>query len=275
MEVKRTLGYGEDGPREGERFRISDKLAVVGLESGSYSIRMYEDQQRRRVFIPMVSKEQLIGGIELELDSDEQRFSANEQKLLHSLASQASIFIQNARLERDVRSMFLNIIVSLAGAVDARDAYTHGHSMRVARMALIVGQGRGLPREELEPLLLSAILHDVGKIAIPDDILKKPSRLTKAEFRTMMAHTTIGAKLLSHIPALEDVIPGILQHHEHWDGNGYPDGLSGEAISVIGRIIHVADAFDAMTTNRIYRKKVTVKTALQEIAEHSGTQFEP
>ena len=150
--------------------------------------------------------------------------------------------------------MFLNIIVSLAGAVDTKDAYTHGHSLRVARMAVILGRASGMRRDGLEPLLLSAILHDVGKIGIPDQILKKPERLTSEEFDIMKGHVTAGARLLSHIPALEQVLPGILHHHESWDGSGYPDGLVGEDIPLPGRIILVADAFDAMTTDRVYRK---------------------
>jgi putative nucleotidyltransferase with HDIG domain len=194
---------------------------------------------------------------------------------MHALASQAAIFIENARLERDVRSMFMQIIVSMAGAVDAKDAYTHGHSMRVARIALLIGQQRQMPREEMEPLLLSAILHDVGKIAIPDEILKKPTRLNKEEFEIMKGHAMAGARMLAHIPALENVIPGILEHHEYWNGSGYPGGLAAEEISLLGRIIHIGDAFDAMTTDRIYRRKVKVVDAMEEIVKFSGIQFDP
>jgi len=278
LEVRRTLGYeGKGGPKLGQQFRISDKLPVVDLDNpeGPLGIRMYEDKTKKKVFVPMVAKEELIGGIEIDLGGRTQRFSANDQKLLYALASQAAIIIENARLERDVRAMFLNIIVSMAGAVDAKDAYTHGHSLRVARIALLVAQQQNMSREDMEPLLLSAILHDVGKIAIPDDVLKKPGKLNKKEFAIMKTHTTAGAKMLSHIPALENVIPGILQHHEFWNGSGYPDGLKGKEISLLGRIIHIGDAFDAMTTDRIYRKKVKVKAAVEEIVKFSGVQFDP
>jgi response regulator RpfG family c-di-GMP phosphodiesterase len=278
LEVRGTMGCDAAGdPKVGDRHRISDKLPVVDSEadSGRAGIRIYEDLQRHTVFVPMVSKEQLIGGIEIHLLGRHGRLSVNEQKLLHALASQAAIFLVNARLEREVRSMFLNIIVSMAGAVDAKDAYTHGHSLRVARTSLIVAQARGLPREELEPLLLSAILHDVGKIAVPDEILKKPGRLDKAEFEIMKAHPIAGAKMLQHISALANVIPGILHHHEYWNGTGYPHGLSGEDIPLQGRIIHIGDAFDAMTTDRIYRNKVGVAEAIGEIRKNAGRQFDP
>jgi len=278
LEVKGVQGYGgRRGPRLGERFRISDKLPLLAPDApdASRGIRMYEDPGGNSVFVPMVAKERLIGGIEIDLEARARRFSANDQKLLYALASQAAIFIENARLERDVRSMFLSIIVSMASAVDAKDAYTHGHSLRVARIGLLVAQELGLAREKMEPLLLAGILHDVGKIAIPDNILKKPQRLDDEEFEVMKTHPLAGAKLLAHIPALAEVIPGIKHHHECWNGKGYPDGLSGEEIPLAGRLILIGDAFDAMTTDRVYRKGMTVATAFEEIRKHSGTQFDP
>lgn len=276
FEVRGSHGYDGAGPSRGDRVRISDKIPVVG-DGGAdtpQGIRMYHDDARGSVFVPMVAKERLVGGIELDLDGRDGTFAAHHQKILYALGSQAAIFIENARLERDVRSMFMNIIVSLAGAVDAKDAYTHGHSMRVARTALVVAQGLGLSRDALEPLLLSAILHDVGKIAIPDHILKKPERLSREEFEIMKTHTTAGARLLQHIPALENVLPGILYHHEHWDGSGYPEGRAGDDIPLMGRIILIGDAVDAMTTDRVYRKSMPMKAALAELRKFAGTQFD-
>jgi putative nucleotidyltransferase with HDIG domain len=277
LEVRGSMGYEDGGPQLGQHFRISDKLPLLdtGEDDTPLGISVYEDREQNKVFVPMVAKERLIGGIEIDLDGRDRRFSANAQKILYALASQAAIFIENARLERDVRSMFLNIIVSLAGAVDAKDAYTHGHSLRVARTALIVAQQIELPHERLEPLLMSAILHDVGKIAIPDNILKKPSRLNEEEFEIMKTHAMAGAKMLAHIPALEEVIPGIRNHHEDWDGTGYPDGLAGEDIPIFGRIILIGDAFDAMTTDRVYRRKKSVAHAIRQIEKFSGRQFDP
>ncbi len=278
LEIRGIWGYDNgSAPKVGDRFRISEKLPLVGADEAEepIGIRIYEDESRRTVFVPMVAKERLVGGIEIDLGGRGSRFTAQSQKVLYALASQAAIFIENARLERDVRSMFLNIIVSLAGAVDAKDAYTHGHSMRVARTALAVALALRLPREVLEPLLMSAILHDVGKIAIPDHILKKPDRLNREEFEIMKGHTTAGARMLAHIPALKDVIPGIRYHHEHWDGSGYPDGLAGEDIPLMGRIILIGDAFDAMTTDRVYRKAMPVAQAIGEMRRFAGYQFDP
>ncbi len=278
LKVRAMQGYGEEGnPPAGDIVRISEKLPMLqsGAESEGMALKIHEDPESGRLFVPMIAKERLVGGIEVDLEGREARLSANDQKMLYALASQAAMILENARLERDARSMFLNIIVSLAGAVDAKDAYTHGHSMRVARVALRVAQQLGLSREAQETLLLSAILHDVGKIAIPDEILQKPGRLTSEEFEIMKGHTTAGARMLAHIPALEDVVPGIRNHHERWDGTGYPDGLAGDEIPLVGRIIHIGDAFDAITTDRVYRNCKPVSWAMQEIQDRAGEQFDP
>ncbi len=281
LEVRGVEGFDREGPALGDRFRISDKLPQLGPDAEStagiktQAIRMYENLDRKTVFVPMVAKEKLVGGIELDVRLISSKVTAQQQKVLYALASQAAIFIENARLEREIRSMFLNIIVSLAGAVDAKDAYTHGHSLRVARMALLLGRMIDLPRDRMEPLLLSAILHDVGKIATPDHILKKPSPLSGEEYEIMKEHPVAGGRMLSHIPALKDVIPGIRHHHESWDGSGYPGGLQGDEIPLMGRIILIGDAFDAMTTDRIYRKALPVPTTLEELRKNSGKQFDP
>ena len=281
LQVRGVEGFDREGPGLGDRFRISDKLPQLGPDDAGESgirtrgIRMYEDRERGTVFVPMVAKEKLVGGIELDVRHRAGKVTTQQQKVLYALASQAAIFIENARLEREIRSMFLNIIVSMAGAVDAKDAYTHGHSLRVARMALLLGRMVDLPRDRMEPLLLSAILHDVGKIATPDDILKKPARLDDDEYEIMKEHPVAGARMLAHIAALKDVIPGIRHHHEHWDGSGYPEGLAGEDIPLMGRIVLIGDAFDAMTTDRIYRKAMSVDIALKELRKHAGRQFDP
>jgi len=283
LEVRAVEGHDGSGPSVGDRFRISQKLPQLGPdestpvedESGPQAIRMYENEEKGTLFVPMVAKEKLVGGIELGLTDRGKRVGPQQQKVLYALASQAAIFIENARLEREIRSMFLNIIVSMAGAVDAKDAYTHGHSLRVARIALILGGMIEMPREKMEPLLLSAILHDVGKIATPDKILKKPAKLNKEEYEEMKQHPVAGSRMLSHIHALDEVIPGIRHHHEHWDGSGYPEGFKGEEIPLMGRIILIGDTFDAMTTDRIYRKAMPVQKALEEMGAWAGKQFDP
>jgi putative nucleotidyltransferase with HDIG domain len=224
--------------------------------------------------LPLVGSGEPLGA----LDIDRQGLpplSAERGKLLEALAAQAVMFVENVRLTRDVRRMFLDIIVSLAGAVDAKDAYTHGHTVRVARVSLLLAREAGLSAAGRESLLLAAILHDVGKIGIPDAVLKKPGRLDPNELRVMRQHPVLGAQMLRHIRALQDALPDIRHHHEHWDGTGYPDGLEADAIPLGARIILVADAFDAMTSDRVYRKGMPIPVAIERMGEWAGRQFDP
>jgi putative two-component system response regulator len=180
-----------------------------------------------------------------------------------------------ARLrEREAQVMF-EAIKALASAVDAKDPYTARHSDRVTRLSLLIGDAIGLGPEERYVLELSAWMHDVGKIGIPDSILTKPARLTVEEFDLMKKHPVKGAEIVGQIEELSRVADVIRHHHERVDGSGYPDGLIGEAIPLNARIIQIADAFEAMTSDRSYRKDPGRTYALQEIAQFSGSQFDP
>lgn len=224
--------------------------------------------------LPIVGHEDPLGTLEVDFRSTASP-DAGHERLLGAVAAQAAMFIENSRLNREVRRMFLDIIVALAGAVDAKDAYTHGHTVRVARVALLVDREMGRPAADTESLLLAALLHDVGKIGIPDSILKKPSKLDPEEQVVMREHPVLGAQMLRHIRSLRDVLPGIRHHHEHWDGSGYPDGLAGESIPAHARVILVADAFDALTSDRVYRSGVPVPAALETMGRFRGRQFDP
>ncbi len=179
-----------------------------------------------------------------------------------------------ARLrEREAQVMF-EAIKALASAVDAKDPYTARHSDRVTRLSLLIGDAIGLGPEERYVLELSAWMHDVGKIGIPDSILTKPARLTGAEFAIMKTHPVKGAEIVGQIEELSHVADVIRHHHERVDGSGYPDGLIGEAIPLNARIIQIADAFEAMTSDRSYRKDPGRVYALQEVEQFSGSQFD-
>ena len=166
-------------------------------------------------------------------------------------------------------------IIAIANAVDARDERTSQHSKRVSEYSALIGREIGMSEEECENLRRTALLHDIGKIGIPDAILNKPARLTDEEYAVMKSHVTRGAEILKDFTLLDHVVDGARYHHEKYDGTGYPDGLKGEEIPLYGRIIGVADAFDAMTANRIYRKQMDFDYVLNEMRRCSGTQFDP
>jgi putative nucleotidyltransferase with HDIG domain len=162
---------------------------------------------------------------------------------------------------------------ALSATVDARDTYTAGHSRRVRELAFAIGRELDLPADELETLNQAALLHDIGKIAVPDAILLKNGPLSPADWLLMRAHPQEGARIIEKLGYLEQVVPAIRHHHERQDGQGYPDGLAGEAIPTAARIIHVADALDAMTTRRVYREAMSLEQALEELRRGSGTDF--
>lgn len=179
------------------------------------------------------------------------------------------------QLHRFLKDESLSTIQALAAAVDAKDTYTQGHSQRVARYAVALAQRIGLPEAEVDLVHITGTLHDVGKIGVPDAILKKPGRLSEDERRIMETHPTLGEVIIRKAPKLVETLPGIRHHHERWAGGGYPDGIAGEQIPRIARILAVADTFDAMTSDRPYRKGLSWEIAIGEIARGAGTQFEP
>ena len=173
------------------------------------------------------------------------------------------------------RELLLSTIEKLARAVELRDAYTCEHSQRVTFFAILLGQQFHLSAEDLELIRIGTPLHDIGKIGIDDAILRKPGRLTQEEFEIMKTHTTKGAELIQPIPDLGSILPIVRSHHERWDGHGYPDGLNGEEIPRLARIVAVANAFDAMVFDTPYRQGQPVETAFAEIEKELGRQFAP
>ena len=172
------------------------------------------------------------------------------------------------------RQLFVGTVKSLAAAIDGKDPYTRGHSERVSRFSIAIAQRLGLPEDEIEKIRISALLHDVGKIGIDDKILKKPASLTDDEFEIMKQHPQKGFKIMSHIPAMKEFLPGMYMHHEMIDGKGYPQGLKGDEIPLMARIVSVADTFDAMTTDRPYQKAMKFEDAVARIETFVGTRYD-
>jgi putative nucleotidyltransferase with HDIG domain len=211
----------------------------------------------------------------LDARSQVKAFTEDDLELLISIAGPASIQIQNALYLGQLKKSYRDTIRALAKAVDARDPYTVGHNWRVSRLAVAVASSLGYSADELGTAELGGILHDIGKIGIPDSIFLKSEKLADEEWQIMQQHPEIGAKMVAGIDFLEPVLPYILYHHEHWDGNGYPYGLKQSEIPEEGRLLLVCDAFDAMTTTRPYRNGLDPELAIEELRQAKGIQFDP
>jgi HD-GYP domain-containing protein (c-di-GMP phosphodiesterase class II) len=224
--------------------------------------------------VPLLREEVVLGCL-FAINKTSGDFDSQDAKLLNSIANESAIYLENAMLFDDAHGLMMGLLHSLTSAVDAKDAYTCGHSERVALLARQLTLEAGIGEPFAERAYMTGLLHDVGKIGVPESVLQKTGRLTPEEFEQMKKHPGIGAKILQDIKQISDLIPGVLHHHERYDGQGYPDGLIGENIPIMGRIICLADCFDAMTSNRTYRKALPLEVALTEIRRCSGTQFDP
>ena len=199
--------------------------------------------------------------------------STTEMRELVESYRHAAVSASNAR--QKLQSAYVEFIGSLANALDARDRYTYGHSGRVSRYASLTAVAMGLATNRVEQIRIGAQLHDIGKIGIPDSVLEKPGRLTPEEFATVQEHPVIGRRILEGVAGLAPYLDAVELHHENWDGTGYPRRRSGEEIPIDARIIHVSDAYDAMTTHRSYRLGMTHEQAVQELIRCTGTHFDP
>lgn len=254
----------------------------------------YEDIQkqmnylRASVCVPSFYKRELLGVLILGDKLSGEPYYEEEIRLFVTLANDVAMAVKNAELIKDLKTsyerehrLFIHTAIALATAIDARDKHTHGHSERVSHYSLVIVKelidGGRMPytKEFMETVQLSALLHDIGKIGIRDQILNKPSTLTESEFETMKAHVTIGAAIVKPVKGLTHLEDGILYHHERWDGKGYPQGLKGEEIPIIGRIVNVADSYDSITTVRLYKKPLPTALAFEELKKCAGTQFDP
>ena len=242
--------------------------------------RVHDENSHSVMCAPLILKAERIGAVTLfdKLISgapSEIYFRDDDLKLFLILSQQTAISLENLRLFEEVNSLFLSSIKALAETIDAKDPYTHGHAERVTDDALAIADEMDLSDDEKKRVLVGAILHDIGKIGIKDAVLSKPGRLSDEEKEMFDQHPDIGSKIMRPIKQLEDVIPMIRHHHEFYDGTGSPDKLKGEQIPLGARIIAVADTYDAMTSDRPYRKALSQEIAKGEINKVSGVQFDP
>ena len=223
---------------------------------------------------PLKAKDTVVGVIKLG-NEEPINYTADDLKLFTTLASLAAVAMENANLYEQLKEAFYTTVYTLAETIEKRDPYTGNHTKRVMEYSLAIGRTLGLPEEDMTKLQLGAVLHDIGKIGVRDSVLLKESALTDEEFEQIKKHAVYGEEIISRISQLRTAIPGVRQHHEKFNGRGYPDGLKEHEIDITARIIAVADSYDAMTTDRPYRKGLTIDEAFEELRKFSGSQFDP
>jgi len=225
--------------------------------------------------VPLLAQGRVVGVLQLLNPVGQEVFEPADLERMRLFAAPLGQAIENARLYQALKSQFVDTVTALAEAIEKRDPYTGGHVRRVVAYSVLLGRELGISREELETLRLSAALHDVGKIAVPDDVLRKPAPLDPVEEALMKRHPVDGHDIVSRIRELRGVLPGVRSHHERLDGHGYPDGLLDPEIPLLARVIAVADTYDAMTTSRPYRRALAIESASDEIRRGAGSQFCP
>ncbi|MCK5534411.1 response regulator [bacterium] len=224
---------------------------------------------------PLLTKGKLLGVVNLCRQGIVNKFTQRDLTMLSVFVAPTAIAVENVNLYEDLDELFISIVKTLAAAIDAKDSYTSGHSERVTMFSIIIAKELGLNETSKRNIQLAGLLHDIGKIGVSKEILTKKERLTREDWIEIHQHPIMGATILIPIKQLKTVIPGIRHHHERYDGNGYPDKLQGPEIPLFARIIAVADTFDALTSERPYRGKLSEEMAVKEIERCSGSQFDP
>ena len=265
------LGEGIAGwvAKEGRPMRSAGTPAALGLTNSQGR------QEGAVLCVPLKLRDRAIGVMAVLREDAARTFTDDDESLMASIGSQMAVAIENYRLNLDVERTYLETIMALALAVEAKDLYSAGHSKRVGYYASKIGEQLGMEKEMQGILNDAGVLHDIGKIGIKDEILLKPMPLTGDEAKIMEQHSVIGEAIVRPIRSLQKVVSLVRHHHERFDGSGYPDGLKGEAIPLGARILAVADTYDAMVTDRPYRKRLSIEAAKAELRKQVGVQHDP
>ncbi len=259
--IKKGLSILTDDPLSDKRFAGSQSIVTHGIRSA--------------LCVPMEAHRRIVGALYLDIVRPQARFSERDMELLAAIAKMAGIAVERMQLVHDMKALFFNSIRALVAAIEAKDSYTRGHSERVSTLATLLSREMALPDAEVDLVEIAGILHDVGKIGVPEEILKKTGKLTPDEYAVMKRHPAVSESILRNFKNTGSILAGIRHHHERFDGTGYPDSLSGDTIPLHARILAVADAYDAMVTRRPYKPSMTQEQALAEIRRCTGTQFDP
>jgi putative nucleotidyltransferase with HDIG domain len=259
------LGYVH---QKKEPLTVCDVSADGRFEGFTYPVKCL-------LIVPLVVEDAMIGAVIASDKLDGEEFYSTDIKLISGIASACAVAIKKAFLFDDLRGMLFSSAEAFSFAIDAKDPYTYGHSKRVAETAVCIAKEAGLSPETVNWLKLAALLHDIGKIGTPENILHKNGKLDDEEMDTMKEHPVIGARMIQHIPRMKELSLWIRHHHEKYDGSGYPSGLKGEEIPLVSRIIAISDCFDALITDRPYRRALSRQEAVDMMRENTSKHFDP
>jgi putative nucleotidyltransferase with HDIG domain len=283
LQVRAAIGYPADvinGTRVQRGHGVTGTAYRTGLPSIVEDVTLHPDyipgihNGRCEMACPLIARGKVLGVLDCE-GAEADGFSDQDFLLFSTFASQAAVAIRNAQILERKQAIYYQTISSLANALEARDSYTRGHSERVTRIALNIGRRLGVGETEQDVIRQAGLLHDIGKIGIPDGVLNKAAVLSQEERGEIEHHPQFGNNILGQLKFLKEASKAILHHHERFDGTGYPSGLIGPEIPLIARIIAVADSWDAMVSDRPYRSALGEDAALDELLGNSGTQFDP
>ena len=284
-----SAGFGTDIVQKGAVIPFKNTSTTEVVKSGRYQYaanlreikgllpleeRLLNEGFLSHIRIPLVAKNEIVGVLNLG-SKRPSAFTPEDLSTLEKLAYQIGVALENSRLITDLEGLFIGTVKSLSSAIDAKSKWTAGHSERVTKFAIKIGKGIGFSEKELRDLELSGLLHDVGKIGTYESILDKAGKLTDEEYKIIKQHPAKGAEILLAIKQMKDIIPGVKYHHEFFNGKGYPDGLKGENIPLMARILCIADSVDAMSVDRPYRKGRPMDEIIAELKRCSGSQFDP
>jgi putative nucleotidyltransferase with HDIG domain len=227
------------------------------------------------LFIPLQAKGELVGMLGIGPKLSGQEYSQEDQRTLTTLGNQMAVAVENARLYEELEKTFVETVVALANAIDLRDTYTSDHSQQIATLAQAVARQLELSAQEIDAVYWGGLLHDIGKIGIPDSILQKPDKLDESEWDLIKKHPGLGANLVSEIHKLQHIAPIIEYSHERFNGSGYPYGAREEEIPIGARIVGVVDSFSAMVDERPYKPPLDEESALEEIKQNAGVLYDP
>lgn len=275
LSIKASVGLSEDIIKT-TKTKLGEKIAGRVAETGKpilFNKKSKERDVKSALCVPLSINNVTIGVLSINRLKNETPFNKYDLAVLSFLANIAAAAIVHTNLTTEIKTAYLATVKTLIAAVEAKDHYTRGHSEAVARYATAIAKEFNFSEEEVERIYIAGLLHDIGKIGIKEDILLKPGRLTNEEFEAIKEHPLIGIKILEPAAFHNDVISSVSYHHERPDGKGYPYGYKEENISLGAAIINVADAFDAMTSERPYRSALSISEAVEELKKNRGTQF--